>query len=80
MYASVIKVQATGYLSRSERKSVMNTSSVKTLVRISYALFALAGLFGVAAVIGGHSNAFMTGFLALAGALVYAKAEKAASK
>jgi hypothetical protein len=43
----------------------MNTSSVKTLVRISYALFALAGLFGVAAVISGHSNAFMTGLLAL---------------
>lgn len=80
MYASVIKVQATGYLSRYERKSVMNTSSVKTLVRISYALFALAGLFGVAAVIGGHSNAFMTGLLALAGALVYAKAERIAAK
>ncbi len=58
----------------------MNTSSVKTLVRISYALFALAGLFGVAAVISGHSNAFMTGLLGLAGVLVYAKAEKAASK
>lgn len=80
MYASVIKFQATGYLSRSERKSVMNTSSVKTLVRISYALFALAGLFGVAAVIGGHSNAFMTGLLGLAGVLVYARAERIAAK
>jgi hypothetical protein len=80
MYTSVIKVQATGYLSRSERKSVMNTSSVKTLVRISYALFALAGLFGVAAVIGGHSNAFMTGLLGLAGVLVYARAERIAAK
>ena len=58
----------------------MNTSSVKTLVRISYVLFVLAGLFGITAIVGGHSNAFMTGFLALAGALVYAKAEKAASK
>jgi hypothetical protein len=58
----------------------MSTNSVKTLVRVSYALFALAGLFGVAAVIGGHSNAFMTGLLGLAGGLVYAKAEKAASK
>lgn len=58
----------------------MNTSSVKTLVRISYVLFALAGLFGVAAVVGGHSNAFMTGLLALVGALVYTKAEKTASK
>lgn len=58
----------------------MNTSSVKTLVRISYVLFALAGLFGVAAIVGGHSNAFMAGVLALAGVLVYAKAEKAASK
>ena len=58
----------------------MNTSSVKTLVRISYALFALAGIFGVAAIVGGHSNAFVTGLLALAGVLVYAKAEKTASK
>lgn len=58
----------------------MSTSSVKTLVRISYVLFALAGLFGVAAIVGGHSNAFMTGLLALVGVLVYAKAEKAASK
>lgn len=58
----------------------MNTSSVKTLVRISYALFALAGLFGVAAVISGHSNAFMTGLLGLAGVLVYAKAERIAAK
>ena len=58
----------------------MSTSSVKTLVRISYVLFVLAGLFGVAAIVGGHSNAFMTGFLALAGALVYAKAERTASK
>lgn len=58
----------------------MNTSSVKTLVRISYALFALAGLFGVAAVIGGHSNAFMTGLLGLAGVLVYARAERIAAK
>ena len=80
MYASVIKVQATGYLSRSERKSVMNTSSVKTLVRISYVLFALAGLFGIAAIAGGHSNAFMTGLLGLAGVLVYAHAERIAAK
>lgn len=59
----------------------MNTSSsIKTLVHISYTLFALAGLFGVAAIVGGHSNAFMTGLLALAGALVYAKAERIASK
>lgn len=58
----------------------MSTSSVKTLVGISYVLFALAGVFGVAAIVGGHSNAFMTGFLALAGVMVYAKAEKAASK
>lgn len=58
----------------------MNTSSVKTLVHISYALFALAGLFGVAAVIGGHSNAFMTGLLGLAGVLVYARAERIAAK
>ena len=58
----------------------MNTSSVKTLVRISYVLFVLAGLFGFAAIVGGHSNAFVTGLLALAGALVYAKAEKADSK
>ena len=42
--------------------------------------FALAGLFGVAAIIGGHFNAFMTGLLGLAGALVYTKAEKTASK
>lgn len=58
----------------------MSTNSVKTLIHISYVLFALAGLFGVAAVIGGHSNAFVTGLLGLAGVLVYAKAEKAASK
>lgn len=58
----------------------MNTSSVKTLVHISYVLFALAGVFGIAAIVGGHSNAFVTGLLALAGALVYAKAEKTASK
>lgn len=58
----------------------MSTSSVKTLLYISYTLFTLAGIFGVAAIVGGHSNAFMTGLLALAGALVYAKAEKAASK
>ena len=58
----------------------MSTSSVNTLVYISYMLFALAGLFGVAAIVGGHSNAFMTGFLALAGVLVYARAERIASK
>ena len=58
----------------------MSTSSVKTLVRISYVLFALAGVFGIAAIVGGHSNAFMTGLLALVGALVYARAERIASK
>ena len=58
----------------------MNTNSVKTLIHISYVLFALAGLFGVAAIVGGHSNAFVTGLLALAGALVYARAERIASK
>lgn len=58
----------------------MNTSSIKSLLYISYTLFALAGLFGVAAVIGGHSNAFVTGLLGLAGVVVYAKAEKVASK
>lgn len=58
----------------------MSTSSVKTLVHISYVLFALAGLFGVAAIVGGHSNAFMTGFLALAGVVVYARAEWIAAK
>lgn len=58
----------------------MSTSSVKTLVRISYVLFVLAGLFGVAAIAGGHSNAFMTGLLGLAGVLVYAKAERIAAK
>ena len=58
----------------------MSTSSVKTLVRISYVLFVLAGLFGFAAIVGGHSNAFVTGLLALAGALVYARAERIASK
>lgn len=58
----------------------MSTSDIKSLLYISYTLFALAGIFGVAAIVGGHSNAFMTGLLALAGALVYAKAEKAASK
>lgn len=58
----------------------MSTSSIKTLVRISYVLFVLAGLLGVAAIVGGHSNAFMTGLLALAGALVYTKAERIASK
>lgn len=56
------------------------SSNVRTLLCISYTLFALAGLFGVAALVGGHSNAFMTGFLALAGVAVYAKAEKDASK
>ena len=55
-------------------------SDTKVLVLISYTLFALAGVFGVAAIIGGHSNAFMTGLLGLAGALFYAKAEKTASK
>ena len=58
----------------------MSTSSIKSLLYISYTLFALAGIFGVAAVLGGHSNAFVTGLLGLAGVLVYAKAEKAASK
>ena len=58
----------------------MSTNSVKTLVHISYVLFALAGLFGVAAIVGGHSNAFMTGLLALAGALMYARAEWIASE
>ena len=58
----------------------MSTSSIKSLLYISYTLFALAGIFGVAAIVGGHSNAFMTGLLALAGVLVYAKAEKTASK
>lgn len=58
----------------------MSTSNVKTLLYISYTLFALAGLFGVAAIVGGHSNAFMTGFLALAGVVVYARAEMIASK
>lgn len=58
----------------------MSTSSVKTLVHISYVLFSLAGLFGVAAIVGGHSNAFMTGLLALAGVLVYARAERIAAK
>lgn len=51
-------------------------SNVKTLALISYTLFDLAGVFGVAAIIGGHFNAFMTGLLGLAGALVYTKAEK----
>lgn len=54
-------------------------SNVKTLAPISYTLFDLAGVFGVA-IIGGHFNAFMTGLLGLAGALVYTKAEKTASK
>lgn len=58
----------------------MSTSSVKTLVRISYVLFVMAGLFGFAAIVGGHSNAFMTGLLGLAGVLVYARAEMIASK
>lgn len=58
----------------------MSTSNVKTLLYISYTLFALAGLFGVAAIVGGHSNAFMTGFLALSGVVVYARAEMIASK
>lgn len=58
----------------------MSTSSVKTLVRISYVLFVLAGLFGFAAIVGGHSNAFVTGLLGLAGVLVYARAEMIASK
>ena len=58
----------------------MSTNSVKTLAYISYVLFALAGLFGVAAIVGGHSNAFMTGLLALAGVAVYAKAERIAAK
>lgn len=58
----------------------MSTSSIKTLVHISYTLFALAGLFGVAAVVGGHSNAFVTGLLGLAGVLVYAHAERIATK
>lgn len=58
----------------------MSTSDIKSLLYISYTLFALAGIFGVSAVVGGHSNAFVTGLLGLAGALVYAKAEKAASK
>jgi hypothetical protein len=56
------------------------SSNVRTLLCISYTLFALTGLFGVTALVGGHSNAFMTGFLALAGVAVYAKAEKDASK
>lgn len=58
----------------------MSANSVKTLVHISYALFAMATVFGVAAIVGGHSNAFMTGLLGLGGALVYAKAEKTASE
>lgn len=58
----------------------MSTSSVKTLAYISYVLFALAGVFGVAAIVGGHSNAFMTGLLGLAGALVYARAERIVSE
>lgn len=58
----------------------MNTSSIKSLLYISYTLFALAGLFGVAAVLGGHSNAFVTGLLGLAGVLVYARAERIAAK
>lgn len=58
----------------------MNTSSVKTLVRISYVLFALAGIFGVAAIVGRHSNAFMTGLLGLAGVAVYTRAEWIAAK
>ena len=58
----------------------MNTNSVKTLVHISYALFAMATVFGVAAIVGGHSNAFMTGLLALGGALFYAKTEKTANE
>ena len=56
------------------------SSNVRALLCISYTLFALTGLFGVTALVGGHSNAFMTGFLALAGVAVYAKAEKDASK
>lgn len=55
-------------------------SNVKTFALISYTLFDLAGVFGVAAIIGGHFNAFVTGLLGLAGALVYTKAEKTASK
>lgn len=58
----------------------MSANSVKSLVHISYALFAMATVFWVAAIVGGHSNAFMTGLLALGGALVYVKAEKTASK
>lgn len=56
------------------------SSNVRTLPCISYTLFALAGPFGVAALVGGHSNAFMTGFLALAEVAAYTKAEKDASK
>ena len=58
----------------------MSTSSVKTLVYISYTLFALAGVFGISAIVGDHSNAFMTGILALAGVAVYARAEWIASE
>lgn len=58
----------------------MSANSVKTLVHISYALFAMATVFGVAALVGDHSNAFMTGFLALAEAAAYVKAEKDAGK
>ena len=58
----------------------MDNNSVKTLIFISYTIFALAGLFGVAAIVGGHSNALMTGFLALTGVAVYTKAERDASK
>jgi hypothetical protein len=80
MYAGAIKVQATKVSEPFWKGILMSTSSVKTLVHISYVLFALAGLFGVAAIVGGHSNAFMTGFLALTGVAVYARAERIAGE